>query len=197
MIRNRRVNLIHKDLLSLSAGETGRASKWTQWIARAKRVVQSKRMSEWTSEWPSALRVDFIVILPIVQPFDQLSYLDAGIFVHAACWITCAFLNSKSLAFDRPLMVAWSKVAWLLVSNHTDDPQNSKDLEIFRFFSTYDCWLARSFLIACSLARQLKSYSLFSLATKRRIGSCKKDEHWWRSAGHSSPARERNFLKKN
>ena len=126
-----------------------------------------------------------------------ISYSDAGIFVHAACWITCAFLNSKSLAFDRPLMVAWSKVAWLLVSNHTDDPQNSKDLEIFRFFSTYDCWHARSFLIACSLARQLKSYSLFSLATKRRIGSCKKDEHWWRSPRHSSPAKEWNFLKKN
>ena len=72
-----------------------------------------------------------------------ISYSDAGIFVHAACWITCAFLNSKSFAFDRPLVIAWSKVAWLLVSNHTDEPQNSKALYFFgvqvRWFVEQGC----------------------------------------------------------
>ena len=51
-----------------------RASKWAQRSARAKRAVRSKRMSERCertserrSEWPSALRVEFIVILPTVR----------------------------------------------------------------------------------------------------------------------------------
>ena len=38
--------------------------------ARAKRAVRRKRMSElcdWTSEWLSTLRVDFIVIVPNVH----------------------------------------------------------------------------------------------------------------------------------
>ena len=46
------------------------ASEWAQWSPRAKRAVQRKRMrercertSERTSEWPSALRIDFIFIL--------------------------------------------------------------------------------------------------------------------------------------
>ena len=51
-----------------------RANEWAQRSAQAKRAVQSKRMSErceqmsdWTSEWPSTQRVEFIDILPIVE----------------------------------------------------------------------------------------------------------------------------------
>ena len=48
--------------------------KWAQQSARAKRAVRSKRKrerckrtSERRSEWPSTLRVDFVVILPNVH----------------------------------------------------------------------------------------------------------------------------------
>ena len=56
--------------------ESERASEWAQWSTRAKRAVRSKQMSERCermgerrSEWPSALRADFIVILPNVRFF--------------------------------------------------------------------------------------------------------------------------------
>ena len=54
-------------------------NKWAQRSAQTKRAVRSKRMSErckWTSErrgeWPSTLRVDFIVILPTVRYVNAL-----------------------------------------------------------------------------------------------------------------------------
>ena len=57
-----------------------RASECAQRSARAKRAVRSKRMSERcertserTSEWPSTLRVHFIVILPTVERCERTS----------------------------------------------------------------------------------------------------------------------------
>ena len=67
MIRNRRIQFIGISHFPMSS----RASELRS--ALAKRAVRSKqmserceRMSERWSEWPSTLRVDFIVILPIV-----------------------------------------------------------------------------------------------------------------------------------
>ena len=55
-----------------------RANEWAQRSARTERAVRSKRMSErcertseQTSEWPSTLRIDFIVFQPTVTWYDD------------------------------------------------------------------------------------------------------------------------------
>ena len=91
-----------------------RVNEWAQRSARAKRAVQSKRMSEqwertseWRSEWPRTLSVDFLailVILPTVRWICGSRVVASLCFTVLSLWLIFAFTSfgNQGSAQQRP-----------------------------------------------------------------------------------------------